>query len=135
MGLRAAVHRIHEPVEAVESLYVNDTHNDYLELVLEMGLPGLIVLAAGMVLWFGLSGIHWIRRRDGNSAQKAPSLTILFLLAHSAVDYPFRTPALACLFALACGLMAPSSSRSPSGGGSVSPDTDMVEFTHINIEI
>jgi hypothetical protein len=32
------------------------------------------------------------------------------LLAHSFVDYPLRTPALACLFALGCGLMV-----SPSG--------------------
>jgi hypothetical protein len=28
-------------------------------------------------------------------------------MVHSLVDYPLRTPAVLCLFALACGLMLP----------------------------
>jgi hypothetical protein len=56
-------------------------------------------------------------RTPGPGLALAGSTVIGLLLAHSLVDYPLRTPAMAVLFALACGLLVPG----PGGAANTSP--------------
>jgi O-antigen ligase len=91
---------------SVENLNViNDTraynaHNDYMELLLEGGLPA-IALIAGFLL---LLAIHaWrIRRAPRSQAalKLAAAMGMVLILLHSVVDYPLRMFSISALFAL-----------------------------------
>jgi len=103
------VYRALEPIGAVTSSYFNHAHDDALELLVETGAFGMAVLGAFLVWWLWVTARLLTRGRGAASHVAAcASLTILALLAHSLVDYPLRTTAMASLFALACGLMAAS---------------------------
>lgn len=88
--------------------YVNHAHSDWLELWLEAGVPGLL-LAFLFLGWFGAAIYRTWRHGDAtidSLLAQAASISVMLLLAHSLVDYPLRTTALACLFAFACALCA-----------------------------
>lgn len=94
--------------------YVNHAHNDWLELWLEAGVPGLI-LAILFLAWFTTATYRtWRQNESGIDGllARAASIAVALLLAHSLVDYPLRTTALACLFAFACAMC-----MDPIGGG------------------
>lgn len=87
--------------------YANHAHNDWLELWLEAGVPGLI-LAAVFLGWFFATAYRAWRHGDAgidSLLAQAASISVLLLLAHSLADYPLRTPALACVFAFACAMI------------------------------
>lgn len=91
---------------AVTPVFVNHAHNDYLELLLETGIFGVILLAL-FVLWY-LRRALFAWRDAGNRARfaKAASISAGLLMIHSLVDYPIRTAAIAVLFAACCAMMA-----------------------------
>lgn len=104
-GTFVPVYKMFEPTETVINTYMNHVHDDWIEVVLEGGLPAIALLVAFLV-WFGRTG--WsLWRTDGAelTLARAGSLCILLMLAHSAMDYPLRTPVMMCLFALSCALM------------------------------
>jgi O-antigen ligase len=98
-----------EPVRTMNSSYWNHAHNEYLEIWLDAGLLGVGALLAFLVWW---GSRVWAAWRAGPSLSghlaRIGSVATGLLLIHSAVDYPLRTLALACLFAFACALMTPA---------------------------
>jgi O-antigen ligase len=84
----------YEPSDAIHAYFVNHVHNDYLEIVLEGGMVGAILLGiyAVAVLWQAF-------RAAGHPLQRLALLSILMVLMHSTVDYPLRTMAVALVFA------------------------------------
>jgi O-antigen ligase len=75
-------------------------HDDLLEVAIELGLPGLVLVAAFLVLFACL-----LRRARLASASRRPTMTAAAIaacvpLVHSLVDYPLRTLAVAVLLAL-----------------------------------
>lgn len=105
------VYRAAEPLSLVSERYFNHAHNDYLELWLETGWIGALLLLA-FLCWFALASARaWLGRpvAPGALAARAGSIAALALLAHSAVDYPLRTLALASVFAFACASLAAGS--------------------------
>ena len=109
-----------EPLEAVDSSFPNRAHNEFLELALEAGVPGLAVLAAliGLLAW------RWaIRVRGSAGPQERAELTfsaatLVALGLHSIVDYPLRSMALATLAGVATGFIL---TRSRNRGNAESP--------------
>lgn len=101
------VYRSIEPLSAMQAAFLNHAHNDYLELLLETGWLGVAVLVL-FLAWFAQAAV---RAWTDDAASRAGALRIagtvagLVLIAHSGVDYPIRTEALAVLMALACGLI------------------------------
>ncbi len=97
-----------EPLDLVAVAYFNHAHNDYLELLLEAGLPGAAALTLfGAWLLMGL----WRAWTLGSDTARAASVAILLLLALSGVDYPLRTETLMVLMAFALGLVARPGAR------------------------
>lgn len=82
-------------------LFVNHAHNEYLELLFEMGLAGVILIILGMAVY--ISGWLAIRKRtaDDNfrSLQIAAGVSITLVLLHNLVDFQFHVPANAIFFA------------------------------------
>ena len=106
IGSFDTVYRSFEPLERLDGTYFNNAHNDYLEIWLETGWIGVGLLLA-FLYWFGKRAVAaW---RGGVSPernlQRAASIAIFILLAHSVVDYPLRTEILAVWFALCCGVL------------------------------
>lgn len=92
IGTFEPVFKVAEPDELISQLYINHAHNDYLELALDAGLPGalLLVVFAGWALhrsriaWRGV-GIYALHGRLG-------SILLAQIAIASAFDYPIRTP-------------------------------------------
>lgn len=103
LGSFTTVYATREHVAWLMPIYVNAVHDDYLQLVIEAGVPGLIVLAllaaavvGGVLAWRRLP------RRDVQWREGLLGLTMIALFAlHSSVDYPLRRPAAWVFLALA----------------------------------
>ena len=99
-----------KPDGALANRYANHAHNDFLQLWLEAGAIGIVLLGAFLV-WLALRAYKiWRYPRGGGQAidtalARSATLIVAFLLAHSFVDYPLRTGAMACIFAFACALL------------------------------
>lgn len=97
-----------ERLEVVDVTLPNRAHNDYLELVLEGGAFGLLVLAAIAALLGVLAWRAWRGRTAANRPQVLFAVATLIIIAlHSIVDYPLRSMALAHLAGVAAGLLIP----------------------------
>jgi hypothetical protein len=90
--------------------YANRAHNDLAEFLLEYGVYSLALLL-GFLAWFAPRTYRvWqpytTRDHAQLTLQRAASLIILLLIAHSLVDYPLRTTALSAIFAFFCAVLA-----------------------------
>lgn len=106
-GAFEQAYRAVEPVELLSPTYFNHAHNDWLQLVIEGGLPGVLLLVAALAfLALRLVGA-WRRRNDSEAdiTLNALGFSILALFAlHSVVDYPIRTPSLMVVAVIAFGM-------------------------------
>lgn len=105
LGTFAEVYPSYEDPLTVTRTYINHAHNDYLELLLEFGVAGLIVLS-GFLLWWATRcyGV-WRRPSSASPFAKAAAVASATLLVHSLVDYPLRTAALSSVFAACLALL------------------------------
>lgn len=116
LGSFESVYKTAEQTSALFSGYANRAHNDWAEFLLEGGIFGLIIM--GLFLWWFIIRIFavWRGRLAANGSlhlilQRAATLVIALLLAHSLVDYPLHTTAMASIFAFSCALLLPPSSE------------------------
>lgn len=106
------VYRIFESTDALIPAYVNQAHNDWLQLWLEGGWPALAILAAFLV-WFGRAALRAWRAppREGRALDRAlaqaGSIAVILLLVHSAMDYPLRTTTMMVVFAFSLAFLIP----------------------------
>ncbi len=96
--------------------YANRAHNDLAEILLETGLIGLILLLIFLVWFIRKARDVWLARKfNGHDPQlllqRAATLIIFLLLAHSLVDYPLRTTALSSIFAFFCAVLVTEASN------------------------
>ncbi len=117
-----------QQLEFVDPSMPISAHNDWLEFTLEAGLPGWIVLLVLAVILFRECWRGWPRAAEARGPAAARRAELLFglgalgiIAAHSLVDYPLRTMALACLAAFAAAMIF-SGQGHPSSDKSVSAD-------------
>ncbi|HEY6662615.1 MAG TPA: O-antigen ligase family protein [Sphingomicrobium sp.] len=105
MGSFREVYALYEDHDRLDpNTYVNHAHNDYVELALETGVPGLIVLILFLGWWGKAAWKAW-RRRDPDPFARAAAVASAAILIHSIVDFPLRTAAIAGCFAMCLGLL------------------------------
>lgn len=104
LGTFEELYHLFENPETVGRTYVNHAHNDYLELLIETGLFGVLVLLM-FFLWF-VGRLRLILRDHPSFLFYACGMIVLLLALHSWVDYPLRTAALSSVFAAAVGFLA-----------------------------
>ncbi len=108
LGSFPLLYRHYEDPARVGAEFTNHAHNDYLEIVMDLGIVGL-GLILGFLAWWALhSWQGWRSSSSGAGLARAGSVMILIVLLHSLVDYPIRTSAIAAVFALACALLVPA---------------------------
>jgi len=106
-----------ESLEVVDKSMPNRAHIDYLEWAIEAGAPGLIVLALATALVVFMAVRAW---RSGKVPMEQGIFalgTMSVIAAHSIVDYPLRSMSLACILALAVGMLAISRDDAVDGKG------------------
>ncbi len=94
--------RMHEPFALLKRTYFNHAHNDFLEIALDAGLPGILLLATAIGWWAWSSILVW-RGKPGTSISlgRLGSAIIFLVFAASLVDYPARTPLIMATLAIA----------------------------------
>lgn len=99
-----------KPVDTLLDVYVNHAHNDYLELWLETGVAGIIVIGL-FAYWLGSNGLKvWRGYSPSTNAfdrmlARAGTIVIALLLIHALVDFALQTEAIMAVFAVSCALL------------------------------
>ncbi len=81
-------------------------HNEYLHVFAEMGLPGVLLLLAALGLFFFITLRGLIRRKNlfERCLLAGGIVAALMVALHSLVDFPMRSPAVACTLAVVAAL-------------------------------
>lgn len=117
LGSFQRIYQLHEPPAAVFDHVVNHAHNDYLELLLELGAAALLLLA-GWFVWLVMRSAAIAKGgdSDGDGRLESAIVVALWLLCiHSIWDYPLRTIALSSLLGMCCGFL----SRAPAPAAAI----------------
>jgi O-antigen ligase len=90
-----AVFRQYEKVQDLSTFYLNQAHNDWLQIVIEGGWPAALLLAA-FIAWVLARAVSALwNRKMSDPREKLGLVAILAMIAvGSAVDYPLRVPIL-----------------------------------------
>lgn len=90
------------------TFFVNQAHNDYLQLLVETGLAGFSIAAWFLVLVFRRSAAkltNWTQTASG-AMTVAALLGCVGILVHSFLDFNLQIPANAALFYVLCAIAA-----------------------------
>ncbi len=107
-GTFVPLYAMREQPDNILGGFVNHAHNDWMEIILEGGIPTIAILAI-FAVWFVMVFVSlWRERAKGIEALSARAATIIILLlfVHSISDYPLRNHANLALFALCLGILA-----------------------------
>ena len=105
LGTFSTVYPAFEDPASVTGVFVNHVHNDYLELVLESGIFGIVIVLLFLAWWAWRVTAIW-RDRESGPILRAATVVTAIVIAHSLVDYPIRTAAIAAIFTASCAIMA-----------------------------
>ena len=114
------IYRSYETRDGLQFAYLNQAHNEYLQILIELGIFGFAVLAAGLI-WYARRAWQAFRTapesRTVARQQRAVAMAMVFVVLHSAADYPLRTDGFAVYFAFLCVLLtAPPEVQRRAGG-------------------
>lgn len=121
LGSFEPIYMQYEDPSEILRKYVNHAHNDYLELVLELGAVGLVLILLFLGWWAKAAVRIWTSRLS-TPFERAATIASAALLAQSVVDYPLRTAALSAILGVALAIMAQPLRRSePAAAGDRRP--------------
>jgi O-antigen ligase len=119
IGSFDSVYRRFEPNSLLSTIYMNQAHDEPLQLAIEGGLPALALLALFLAWWMRTAVKAIQPGSQGRRTIGAAAIAVTaILMASSLVDYPLRTPLLGAIFAVACVQMM----RAADGFAGVRPE-------------
>ncbi len=90
LGSFVLVYPMYEATKDVQRFYANQAHNDYLQLLLELGLMFIPLFLFFLIQMF--------RNMFRSGFTQYISISLFAVLLHSIIDYPLRTMAIAIVF-------------------------------------
>jgi len=112
LGSFQSVYPLYERPDQVTVTFVVHAHNDYAELILELGLAGVILILL-FLAWWGIAVWRVWRTAEASPFARAAAIASAAVLVHSLVDFPMRTEAIAALFGMCLALLADSRAAPP----------------------
>lgn len=115
VGSFAEVYQIDEPSQLLRYSYVNHAHNDWLEILLTTGLPGVLLMSVSVIA-VAKQGLELRKSQPGSRSRHFGQLGLLVLVMlsmGSVTDYPLRTPLMSAMAVIAY-LWLHSGSSSPN---------------------
>ena len=104
------VYRAFQPIEQLS--HVNNAHNDYLELMFEMGVFGAFIIVGFLLIyilgWFKLAGQTWSRM---HFIKVGAGIGIFLFLLHLTTEFLLHEPMNTMIFALLVGIFLRRSSK------------------------
>lgn len=113
IGTFVRIFPMYEDPGTVDRYYMNHVHGDYIEVALETGAAGVLLIAL-FLLWWGSRAVAIWRAEQPDYYARAATIASAAILVHSIVDYPLRTAAISALFAVCCALMSEPRARERS---------------------
>ena len=104
LGSFLKVYPLYESADRVTHEYVIHAHDDYAELVLELGIAGAVLIIAFLAWWTRAAWAAW-RMGGGGPYARAGAIASAVVLVHSLVDFPLRTAAISATFAMCLALL------------------------------
>jgi O-antigen ligase len=104
LGSFRGVYQLYESRDYITNTYVVHAHDDYLELALELGLAGVLLMLAFLLWWARATWRSW-RFADAGLYARAGSIASAAVLIHSLVDFPLRTAGISAAFAMCLALL------------------------------
>ena len=102
------VYRAQETDALLSHYYLNEAHNDYLQIIVEGGLVGAVLLMVGMawIVW-RLIGVFLFNGQSDRFLlwRRAGAIGLVLIVIASAVDYPVRTPLIMAMMMVSCSWM------------------------------
>ena len=97
------LYKIYEPRELLSPSYLNQAHNDWLQFVIEGGIPAILI-AVSATIWFLIRVTKLIYNWRASKFNKYGALMCIvvaaFFLAASIADYPLRVPSIIAVFSV-----------------------------------
>lgn len=112
LGTFRAVYPLYESAATVDSTYVIHAHNDYAELLLELGAAGAVLILLFLAWWAAAVWRVW-SSSEARPFVRAAAIASAAILVHSLVDFPLRTAAIAACFAMTLALLADGRGPAP----------------------
>lgn len=120
IGSFVEVYQIDESLDLLQPEFVPHAHNDWLEVFLTAGLPGVVLLVAS-VIGYVVAARRSFRAKKQDSTDVLfgrLGVTIIALLGFASVaDYPLRTPSLVSFFVVVAIWTANASRRLSKSAG------------------
>lgn len=102
-GTTPQVYQLYQPTTI--NAFVNHTHNDFIELILDMGIFGLLIICLLMFFYIQRWRQLWQDKSSGfKLLQTGAGVGILLALLYSLTDFGLHTPANAIFFAFLFGV-------------------------------
>lgn len=107
LGSFTSLYEAAEPAAQRLAIVANHAHDDWLEWLIELGLPGIVLAALCAALVLYATARAWWRGGDRSDfpLRRAAGIGLVALLLHSLVDYPLRTTALMATAAVLLALL------------------------------
>jgi O-antigen ligase len=125
LGSFRQVYQLYEHADRVTNEYVIHAHNDYVELALELGLAGIVVMLLFLAWWAVAVWRVW-RSAEAGPYARAAAIASAAILAHSLVDFPLRTAAIAACFGMCLALLADRRAPVPRESSELRPARHVV---------
>ena len=107
LGSFQSVYPLYEDPLKVDADYVIHAHNDYVEVALELGVAGIVLMLLFLAWWTAAVWRTW-RTAEAGPFARAATIASAAVLVHSFVDFPLRTAAISVCFGMCLALLADS---------------------------
>lgn len=91
------IYGLFEPVDNVSKKFANQAHNEYVQVLMEQGIMGAVIIALSVILLITRLFKSVFRSSRRYSAETLGYISLLSVAVHSVADYPLRTIAVSAV--------------------------------------
>lgn len=121
-GSASPAYQVGQPVQTLVGNYVNQAHNDWIDVYMTGGLLAMAIIVACLLAFLKMAiavSAKASEPRRGDTIARLGVALLALLGAASAIDYPLRTPIVSILLVIAVAWAAMLHERGDKSAGSI----------------